>query len=468
MKKLYISSLFAVMMLFATSCGEEFLDLTPQQSIVNEDFLLTYSDFEAAIVGAYDQMQLADWYGRYLPLVADVMGEDVKQNSSANRASEWAEYRGYADHFIPEEFWAEIYEEINIVNSIINSDFEAPEAIATDFNQILGEAYAIRALAYFDLVRIFSQHYTYTADASHPGVPIVLEFDLQSRPARSTVAEVYAQVISDFEQAISLMSITPSTSGTFSEAAAQALLSRVYLYMEDYDMAESYATQVISSGDYSLVPAESYATQFLDGNSSESIFEIVYTTVDNPGSDHLGGMYKATGYGDYLPSEDLLALMDENDIRSTLFLEDENLGGIYGNIRVNKYPSSGSALGTDNIPVIRLSEVYLNRAEARAKSGDDTGAQEDLNTIRQRANSAAATVTATGDALITEILNERRVELCFEGHRLFDLTRNKLDMVRNDCTSSVCEVDYPNDRFIFAIPNAEINVNANMTQNDGY
>ncbi len=456
------------MMLFATSCGEEFLDLTPQQSIVNEDFLLTYSDFEAAIVGAYDQMQLADWYGRYLPLVADVMGEDVKQNSSANRASEWAEYRGYADHFIPEEFWAEIYEEINIVNSIINSDFEAPEAIATDFNQILGEAYAIRALAYFDLVRIFSQHYTYTADASHPGVPIVLEFDLQSRPARSTVAEVYAQVISDFEQAISLMSITPSTSGTFSEAAAQALLSRVYLYMEDYDMAESYATQVISSGDYSLVPAESYATQFLDGNSSESIFEIVYTTVDNPGSDHLGGMYKATGYGDYLPSEDLLALMDENDIRSTLFLEDENLGGIYGNIRVNKYPSSGSALGTDNIPVIRLSEVYLNRAEARAKSGDDTGAQEDLNTIRQRANSAAATVTATGDALITEILNERRVELCFEGHRLFDLTRNKLDMVRNDCTSSVCEVDYPNDRFIFAIPNAEINVNANMTQNDGY
>ena len=150
MKKIYISILFSAMMLFGTSCGEEFLELTPQQSIADDQFLQTFSDFEAAIVGAYDQMQLADWYGRYLPLVADVMGEDVKQNASANRAKEWAEYTGSPQDFIPEEFWAEIYEEINIVNSIINSTFESPEGVITEFNQIKGEAYAIRALSYFD------------------------------------------------------------------------------------------------------------------------------------------------------------------------------------------------------------------------------------------------------------------------------------------------------------------------------
>ncbi|UZR94604.1 RagB/SusD family nutrient uptake outer membrane protein [Chondrinema litorale] len=468
MKKLYISSLFAILMLFTTSCGEDFLESTPEQYIFEEDFLLSYTDFDVAIVGAYNQMQSASWYGRYLPLVADVMGEDVKQNSSANRASEWAEYNGSPQDFIPEDFWAILYEEINITNRIINSSFEPIESLTTDFDQIVGEAHAIRALAYFDLVRIFSQHYTYTPDASHNGVPIVLEFDSEAKPARNTVAEVYTQIISDFEQAISLMSITPSTSGTFSEAAVQALLSRVYLYMEDYEMTESYASQVISNGDYSLVSANDYPSQFFEGNSSEAILEIVYSTVDNPGSDHLGGMYKATGYGDYLPSEDLLNLMDDNDVRKTLFLEDEDLGGIYGNIRVNKYPSSGAEIGTDNIPVIRLSEVYLNRAEARAKSGDDTGAQEDLNIIRQRGNPEAAAVIVTGTALITEILNERRVELCFEGHRIFDITRNQLDMVRNDCTSSVCEVNYPNDRFILAIPIEETDVNINMIQNDGY
>ena len=468
MKKIYISILFSAMMLFGTSCGEEFLELTPQQSIADDQFLQTFSDFEAAIVGAYDQMQLADWYGRYLPLVADVMGEDVKQNASANRAKEWAEYTGSPQDFIPEEFWAEIYEEINIVNSIINSTFESPEGVITEFNQIKGEAYAIRALSYFDLVRLFAQHYTFTPDASHLGVPIVLEFDVQSKPERSTVTQVYAQIISDFEQAISLMSLDPSNAGTFSKEAAQALLSRVYLYMEDYAQAESYATQVINSGKFTLVSNADYPMQFFNGDSPEAILEIVYNTVDNPGSDHLGGMYKSTGYGDYLPSEDLLDLMDDNDVRKTLFLEDENISGIYGNIRVNKYPSSGADLATDNIPVIRLSEVYLNRAEARAKSGDTAGAQEDLNMIRQRGNPDAADVTATGDDLITEVLNERRVELSFEGHRIFDITRNKQGVVRNDCTSSVCEISYPSNRFILAIPIEEMDANANMVQNPDY
>jgi len=467
MKNLYISILFIATMLYSTSCSEDFIDLTPQQSLSDSEFLITFDDFEVAMIGGYDQMQNSDWYGRYVPLVSDVMGEDVKQNASANRAKEWAEFNGSSQDFIPEEIWAELYEGINIANRIINSPFEPPAAVQADFNQIVGEAYALRALAHFDLVKMYAQHYTFTAGGSHPGVPIVTEFDQTAKPSRNTVAEVYAQVISDFEMAEQLMTLDNGT-GRFSREAVQGLLSRVYLYMENYTQAENYASLVINSGNYSLVPNADYPTQFLDGNSSEAIFEIRFDLVDNPGSDHLGGMYKESGYGDYLPAEDLLDIIPDDDIRKTMFREDLNLGGIYGILRVDKFPSEGSVIGSDNIPVVRLSELYLNRAEARAKLGNDTGAQEDLNMIKQRGWADAPAATATGDALVTEILSERRIELSFEGHRIHDIARNKLDVVRQDCTSTVCTVTYPNARFILPIPIEETDVNPNIAQNPEY
>ncbi len=287
-------------------------------------------------------------------------------------------------------------------------------------------------------------------------------------PSRNTVAEVYTQVLSDLITAEDLMTIDPSNAGYFSKEAAQAMLSRVYLYMEDYENAEAKATDVIDSQKYELATAAAYPSMFLEGNSSEAIVEMVYSITDNPGSDHLGGMYKATGYGDYLPAKDLLDMMDDNDVRKTMFMSDPKLSGVYCCLRVNKYPSSGSQIGTDNIPVIRLSEVYLNRAEARARMNDFIGARSDLQLIRQRANPDAVPLTLTGDALTEEILKERRRELCFEGHRIFDITRNKQDMVREDCTSTICEVTYPNDRFILPIPDGETNANDNIDQNPDY
>jgi hypothetical protein len=238
--------------------------------------------------------------------------------------------------------------------------------------------------------------------------------------------------------------------------------------MGDYAQAENYASLVINSGNYSLVSNADYVNQFLDGNSSEAIFEIIFDLVDNPGSDHLGGMYKASGYGDYLPATDLLDIIPADDVRNEMFAADEGLSGAFGSLRVNKFPSEGSVIGTDNIPVIRLSEVYLNRAEARANSSNDTGAQEDLNMIKQRGWADAPAVTATGDALVTEILNERRIELSFEGHRIHDVSRNKLDVVRVDCTSPVCGITYPSARFILPIPIEETDVNPNIAQNPEY
>ncbi len=477
LKNIYKLLALIPLVLIAGSCGDDFLDLDPPLQVPNEDFLKNVDDFQAAINGAYDQMQLADYYGRYFLLIPDIMGEDIKQNASANRGKEWAEYNGAPTTNQNEhrEFWAEIYEIINMANLMINSDFESVPSRQEEFNNLIGQAYAIRALAHFDLVRLFAQTYVFTSDASHPGVPIVTEFDREARPARNTVAEVYAQVISDFEEAISLLTITPKSTGVISKEAVQALLSRVYLYMERYEDAEDLATEVISGGRFELVSRDKYADQFFDGGSSEAIFEVIFNLVDNPGADHLGGMYKESGYGDYLPSRQLFALFEDDDIRGTLFIEDDNLDdGIYADAdgvgrRVYKYPSEGPDIATDNLPVIRLSEVILNRAEARARDGDDVGALADLNLIRERAGITELDGLA-GQPLVDAILEERRRELFAEGHRVFDITRHKLNVVRTDCTApdNACTINYPNDRFILPLPQEETDVNKTIKQAPGY
>lgn len=462
-----------------SSCGEDFLDIQPQDSISNSQFLQTLDDFEAAIVGGYSQMSLADWYGRYFLLIPDIMGEDIKANASANRGAAWALFLGAPTTTQNEnrEFWQEIYQAINLTNSIINSDFTPIASQQAALNQVVGEAYAIRALAHFDLVRLFAQTYSFTADASHIGVPIVTEFDVDSRPTRNTVAEVYAQVIADFQQAITLMTIGGSNT-TFTREAAQALLARVYLYMGDYNNAETLATDVINSGNYTLVDSANYADQFLVGDSPEAILEIAMTATDNRGSDHIGGMYKETGYGDYLPAQDLFNLLDSlTDVRGTLFLRDSNLdGGIYAGVdgfgrRVNKWPSAGSAIATDNVSVIRLSEVHLIRAEARMRKGtpDEAGALADLNLIRERSAPSVTFGALAGTALLDEIMLERRRELFAEGHRIFDIARTGSDLIRTDCPApGSCTRTYPEDRFILAIPQVELDSNPNMVQNASY
>jgi hypothetical protein len=397
------------------------------------------------------------------------MADDVKQNASANRAKEYAEYEAYSAHFITENMWSTIYNTILRANTVIaNENIDVAASIQEEKNQIVGEAYAARALAHFDLVRLYGQHYGFTGDNSHAGVPIVLTFDQSAEPARNTVAEVYAQVVSDFNTAIGLMNASRGK-GYFSKGAAQALMSRVYLYMGDYANAAAMADAVIGNGDFSLTDNGSYVGTWDDPDESpDAILDVLQNDVDNMGSDALGRMYINEGYGDYLPSQDLVGLIDTlNDVRINLFKEDATIGGIYGNIRVNKFPST---IGEDNSPIIRLAEVYLIRAEARARTNNEAGAIDDLMAIRNRANPNAPTSTATGQALLDDILLERRVELAYEGHRLWDLMRLQKGVDRTDCTAPAdkCTVNYPNDRFILPIPQDEMDANPNMIQNPSY
>ena len=462
--------LFLFIALGLSSCGDEFLELAPSNSLPVDQAVVTVADMETALMGAYSQMQNSDWYGRYFVLVPDVMSDDVKQNAQANRAKDWAEYIGNVNdgHSIPEEIWTEVYEGINRANLVINANVDVPSLVQEDANQFLGEARAIRALAHFDLVRIYAQHYSFSSGGSHAGVPIVTSFDQDAEPTRNTVNEVYDAVIADLNAAIGLMTQDRGR-GFFSSDAAKALLARVYLYKEDWTNAESTASQVIESGSFSLTAGDSYIDQWnLTGFSPDAILDVIQTEQDNMGANALGGMYNVTGYGDYLPSLDLVNLIDENDVRSQLFAFDETLGGgDLGDLRVAKYPSN---VGENNTPVLRLSETYLIRAEARARLGNEAGAIEDLMTIRRRAWVDAPDVTASGQALLDEIELEKRIELMYEGHRLWELTRRQKGVIRNDCTApgDACQINYPNDRFILPIPIQEIFANPNMAQNPGF
>jgi hypothetical protein len=464
-KKTLKAALMVPLIVGAGACADLVLD--PQASVSNDSYFETIGDFRAAIVGAYDEMSDDDYYGRSLHLMSDIMGEDVKQNGSANRYQEFADFEGLprSGHNYEEDLWESGWEVINMVNMLINSEFEAPGGVATEYQQILGEAHALRGLVYFDMVKMYAQHYTFTPGATHPGVPLVLESDVTNLPVRATVAEVYDQAIADLTQGLSLMTQVRDGPYMLSDNAVRAILSRIYLYMEDYANTVVMADAVINSGDYSLVTGQAYVDQFVTGASTEAIFELQYTPTDNQGSDCFGCMYTANGYGDYLPARDLLDMIPEGDLRWGMYTIDPNLVGVYASHRVDKWPTPQQ---TDNVPVIRLSEVYLNRAEANARLGNEAAAQADLNMIRQRGLESAPPVTATGQALIDEILMERRIELGYEGHSIHDLMRNKQGYVRDDCTGDVCAVTYPCQYCILPIPEWEMNANPNIQQNPGY
>ncbi|MBJ2173670.1 RagB/SusD family nutrient uptake outer membrane protein [Aureibaculum sp. A20] len=450
------------------SCSESFLELTPHQSVADSEALTNLEDYQSSITGVYNKISDADYYGRYMFLIPDVMADDVKQNSQANRIIYYAEHVVNVSDGNASSTWTAMFQAVNAVNAIINADVTVPDGVKNQQDHIIGEALALRGLVYFDMVRLYAQHYTFTSDASHLGVPLVLQFDATNKPTRNTVKEVYDQIISDMTSAIALMDddSRSGNSNLLSVSAVKALLSRVYLYKEDWSNAEAMATDVISSPKYNLVPNANYLDLWNKDNSSESIFEISMTETDNRGGNSIAGLYSEDQYGDYLPSNDVISLYEANDKRLDVFRVDTFLTGDYAPYRMDKYPDIS---GFDNTKVIRLAEIYLIRAEARAKLGtNDSGAQDDLDMVRQRALPTAADNADSGQNLIDAIMLERRLELCFEGQRLWDLMRTKQDIVRNECTALTCSIAYGSDSLILPIPQNETDANPNIEQNPGY
>ena len=468
------------LLVFLTAC-EDFLYQEPRLSQTNELTLATFEGLQAATLGAYTPLYSSNWYGRDFPVVADLKGG----NSKKGPISSGRFFTPYLWNNTPQAshgLWATAYNLIARVNNVlevIEGGFEEPGVTQSDLDQLAGECKFLRGLAYFDLARLFCQPIAQGGGGSQLGVPVVLISEL-AQPARNTLGEVYAQIESDLLDAeAGLATVSPNAGndakGWATKYAAQALLARYYLYTEQWQDAADYATILINSGEFPVYTAEEYTTWDLSGvwgtdAAPEIIFEVYGAEGNSSHSnwDVISYIMSPEGYGDINASLDVYNLYEDGDVRKALF---RNYAPNYINdLWSLKYPGKApdGNLREDNIPVLRISEMYLIRAEAILKGATVSGASAhgDLNAIR--ANRGASLLEA-GNTSLNSVYLERRMELCYEGHELFDLARTGRNLVRVDYQGAVNQnITFPDYRWAMPIPQAEMDANENMEQNPEY
>jgi hypothetical protein len=341
-------------------------------------------------------------------------------------------------------FWYVSYKLINGANTAINL-IESKSELTEDEKQLLGENYFLRAFSMFNLARFYSKPYLLSNPEEDLGIILRLSTSEPGDKERATIAETYETILSDLEKAENLMN-EPRGKEFASIEAAQALLSRVHLYMGHYDEVIEYSTKVINSGRFALETSNSFPTYFPNAISrEETIWLVAFTESDNRGKfGSIASMLYSdgnSGWGEEYASKSYRDLLSENmeDVRwsyiDTLYDEDGNVAKKNG-IEVYYITKFSYQDGDPNLssPVMfRLSEMYLNRAEAYAKKGENTKALTDINQIienRGLENDLFDSVPS-GKTILDVTLEERRRELAFEGHRFFDVFRNKRDMVRD-------------------------------------
>lgn len=454
MKKILLGLLTAFLLTGSLASCNKKLDVEPVDSIDAANALNTSSDVQGALVGAYTGLQSNQNYGGYIQFMSDLLANNGDEDFVGTFVPPQQIQRKtiLKDNGFVESIWLRAYNTINRTNNVLGnlSKLDTPTKRAT----VEGEAKFIRSLLYFDLVRLYGRAWNDGSPQSNPGVPLVLtptsSFDMVNQPRRNTVAEVYAQIITDL---ITAKKKLPKNNGFFAtKYAAHVLLSRIYLQQGRFASAALEADSVIASG-FGL--NASYADNFtatsggLSANTKEDIFAIQYSA--QSGLNDLNTFYSATQRADveiqdqfinsFETGDDRLSVYDVANGPPTYILKYE---GQYGNVKL-----------------MRLDEMYLTRAEGNFRAGTTVGTPplDDINVLRNRAGLAPLTAVTKED-----ILKERRLELAFEGFRLGDLKRNQESTV--DDAGTVIPWNSP--RLVFPIPLREINANPSLTQNPGY
>ncbi len=472
--------IFGLTVLFAmtlVSC-EGFLEKEPELTQSNEMTLSTYDGLDKATAALYTMFQSASWYdGEY------ILSSEMRCGNAKKPLMEpgSGRYTGYCSWNYNESstspVWSYAYYTItwacNVINNVDFLDLSAERNVTEqDLNNLKAEALFVRALCHHNLVTTYGQPYTYAPESL--GVPVVLVTE-NGYPARNTVAEVYAQIVQDLIDAETLMADDFAREGVNDPAAAankntvRAFLSRVYLYMGEWQKAADYATKVINSGDYKLANAAEYKTMFsaaVAPAGGEYIFEVFGDKLnaywDGSGWTHLPYItnFGDNGSADVCATMDLINLYEDGDVRLEMYQEHE------GEYYCGKYTGKeGPQPRTTNVPLIRLSEMYLNRAEAIINGAKITGvtAESDLAAIAAKRGCSTAAATMQG------VFDERRRELAFEGHIFYDYARCKKSLTRTDFDDvNNKDVAFPSYQWALPIPRREIEANENMVQNDGY
>ncbi len=440
-----------------SSCTTDDLNPALEQNKEGADGVRTAADLEGLVKGAYNRMTASTYYGRDYIVTNEVRTPNTWANGRSGRFTTEGNF-AYNDNGL--YIWAQAYAVIANANIVINADLESLTDASdnSDYARHLqGQAYAIRALAHFDLLKVYGQEHV----EGNLGVPYVTEFQGEDEiPGRGTIEENRAMLFSDVETAFDLMSedfYDPSKE-FMSKYTAKALESRMAVWFGMWEVARDASEEVIESGLYSIIPADNFVASYSGEGAQNSIFELAFSDVDNAGINGLEYIFRGASYGDIsVTPNTFYDLYDEGDVRADVF-GTEVVGSNTRLRNMGKFPSRAS-----NVPVIRYEEIVLNYAEALLELGDGD-ALEWLNMIPENRN-ADTYDTAT----VENILEERRKEFLFEGLYYWDLQRRQLDIeVIDDEQNIDAAIPYGDTRRVHPIPRAEIDANSNIEQNPGY
>lgn len=453
------------------SCAEK-LDITPKQSIDAEIALSTPDNIKTTLVGAYLIARSQNLFGSQLNEISELYATtgDMIFIGTFQQPREFEDKELTVTNSYVAGTWIDAYELINACNTLLQDDVLAI-LDAGDADLVKGEALFLRGWTIFELTRLFGLPYEPGQANGQPGVPIVLtptnDVSDAVKVPRNTVAECYAQAVEDLTTARDLL---PEENDVYATSfAARAVLARVYLQMSNYAGAATEASYVIENGPFTLTPTPLQAFNN-SANSSEDIFALQNNVASN--TNWLTVMYASlngAGRGDYAIQQVFLDRFDQSDLRGML-QDDTDPSSTIDNITSMYYIGVGNIANSGrintakwgdyyrNIPLIRLAEMYLIRAEANFEDpAGDIGPNSptyDINVVRGRAQ--APLYLSVGRS---EIREERYLELCWEGHRFHDLKRWKED---------IGSYAYNAGNLILPIPFRELEVNDLLIQNDWY
>jgi starch-binding outer membrane protein, SusD/RagB family len=441
--RMTIRRLFAALTVAAVAGCESTLSVEPSTEVETSEAIIDAGSARAALAGAYDALQSGSYYGGNYYFFTELPTDNAEHVGTFTTFADVDLHVTTADNTTIEGMWDAIYDGVGRANTIIAKIPGVSGMDEDEKNDILGQAYLLRALHYHNLVRLWGP------------VPVRTQpppnLDELASTTRAPQDQVYTQILSDLDKALPLISDEDRTK-TGSKGAVAALRSRVLLYKGDYVAAEAAANATLAFG-YEL------ATNFPDlfeatGNTTpEDIWRASFTATE---FNNIGFYYISKSFGgrrELAPTAGLAAAFEAADVRGTWSIKRDPSNRRYG----AKFPTTE---GAEDLHVIRLGEVLLNKAEAQARQGKLAEALTTVNLLRARARVPALVLgTMTQAQVIDAILLERRRELVFEGDRWPDL-------VRTGRAASLLGI--PAFRTLFPIPQNEIDVAPTIGQNTGY
>ncbi len=465
-----------------SSCGDDFLNTSPSDKLADSNVFTTIEGAQLVLTGTYDWFTngwLSHYTNQYIFFYPDITGDDALVNPTNNYTRFVAPYQFTVNSTstYARDPWKNCYSLIDNANAILDNINSLAESKERD--RIEGEALALRAYAYHFLVRAYAKPVNKYPDS--PGVILRTSSSIEDLP-RATVKEVYTQLVSDLERACSLLKDNSASSKAYiGENAAHGILARLYLDLGDETNGILHAKAALTG--VTLMDKTAYIGEFNEVNS-ETLWAFECTTDDNQFYLSLpsfwyycddDGTNVVDGYSSLRVSKKLIDLIDNSDVRKNQFPKNTTSGEFLrrpattGGYLTKKIRSRDNKMGEGSFNMLRGSEMYLIIAELAADNGHYSVAKDALDAVRVARG--LEKYSGTDANLVNEVQNERRRELFAEGHRLFDLKRRNLPLVRigiqgHDLWAAPLDLPAGSDRFELPIPQDEIDANGALTDND--